>query len=409
MHKITLQFTKFNSARNLYFAVGFLALFIQVSNAQVYPLSDPTNSGNWTINSNISDEFDASVLNENKWLIQGRNGVFQSNFKGRAPSQFSTNNVRLEDGKLKLETRWEPGYAFSPSVDAVGDPYENITTAAVIAKNEFVYGYLEVKCKAADAEVTSSFWATGNNTEFDFFEFFGDHRQTNKLWKDKELWWSIHDWSSAGNGRTTYTESHDLGFRVADAFHTYGFDWSVDGVKIYIDGILFRDVPRTIINAYNDVANNNGGNGANENYVVTKPIKLWFDQETFPWHGVPTSLADLELNSPAEKKDDGVVDFEIEYLRVWQKGTLSLDDKYSSLNNTKIFPNPFDSNKFEDLYISTPRDCQILIYNVAGVELINVVKTMEPFKVSVSNLLSGFYVVVIKSGDTIETKKLIIN
>jgi len=276
-----------------------------------YPLSDQTNVGKWVLNPAVSDEFEGLVLDESKWLIQGRNGVFQSNFKGRAPSQFSTNNVRLENGKLKLETKWEPDYNFSPTVDNDGAKYENITTAAVITKSDFLYGYLEVKCRAADAEITSSFWATGGNTEFDFFEFFGDHKQTNKLWKDREFWWSIHDWTTAGGGRTTYTESHDLGFRVADTFHTYGFDWSVDGVKIYIDGVLFRNVSKAVINAYDDVTKQNGGNGANENYVITKPLKLWFDQETFPWHGVP--------DSKEEVGDNGRVDFEIEYLRVWQK------------------------------------------------------------------------------------------
>ncbi|MGB5420053.1 family 16 glycosylhydrolase [Algibacter sp.] len=284
-----------------------------------YPMSDQSNMGGWVLNNEVSDEFDSAVLDENKWLIQGKNGEFQSNFKGRAPSQFSTNNVRLEDGKLKLETRWEPDYNFSPAVASDGTKYENLTTAAVITKQEFVYGYLEVKCKAADAEITSSFWGTGNNTEFDFFEMFGDHRQSSKLTKDKELWWSIHDWSSAGSGKTTYTEHHLLDFRVADAFHVYGYEWSADGVKIYLDGVLFKDVPKATINAYDDVAKENGGNGANENYVVTKPIKLWFDQETFPWHGVPDSKEDLEFNSPASKKSDGIVDFEIEYLRVWQK------------------------------------------------------------------------------------------
>lgn len=285
-----------------------------------YPLSDQTNIGQWTLNTDISDEFDGTVLDESKWLIQGRNGEYKSNFRGRPPSQFSTNNVRLEDGKLKLETRWEPDYNFSPATHPnTGEEYKNITTAAVIAKKEFLYGYMEVKCKAADAEVTSSFWATGNNTEFDFFEMFGDHRQPGKEWRDRELWWSIHDWTSAGQGRTTYTEHHDLGFRVANAFHVYGFEWDANGVKIFLDGELFKFVSRATINAYDDVANSNGGNGANENFVVTKPIFLWFDQETFPWHGVPDSKSDLELNSPNDKKDDGIIDFEIEYLRVWQK------------------------------------------------------------------------------------------
>ncbi|TYA92380.1 family 16 glycosylhydrolase [Seonamhaeicola marinus] len=287
---------------------------------ELLPMSDPTNIGQWTLNTDISDEFEGEALDETKWLIQGRNGEYKSNFVGRPPSQFSTENVRLEDGKLKLETRWDPDYNFSPATHPrTGEEFKNITTAAVITKKEFLYGYMEVKCKAADAEITSSFWATGNNTEFDFFEMFGDHRQSNKLWRDQELWWSIHDWSSDGQGRTTYTEHHDLGFRVASDFHVYGFEWDANGLKIFIDGELFRFVSKATINAYDDVANSNGGNGAKENFVVTKPIALWFDQETFPWHGVPDSKADLELSSPIGEKEDGKVDFEIEYLRVWQK------------------------------------------------------------------------------------------
>ena len=274
------------------------------------PLSDQDNVGIWVLNTDMSDEFDATELDQNKWLIQGTNGVYQSNFRGRAPSQFSTDNVRLENGMLKLETKWEPDYNFNPTVDNDGVAYENITTAAVITKNEFKYGYLEVKSKAADAEITSSFWATGNGTEFDLYEMFGDHKQPQKEYKEKELWWSIHDWTSAGGGRSTYSEHNDLGFRVADDFHVYGYDWSADGIKIYIDGELFRDVSKEEINAYDDVTNLNGGNGANENFVVTHPIKIWFDQETFPWHGVPDSMEEVG--------GDGSIDFEIEYLRVWQ-------------------------------------------------------------------------------------------
>lgn len=277
-----------------------------------YPASDQTNAGNWVLNTDVSDEFEGTTLNEAKWLIQGKNGEYKSNFIGRAPSQFSTENVRLENGKLKIETKWEPTFNFSTKIDN-GTKYENITTAAVISKKEFLYGYLEVKSKAADAEITSAFWATGGNTEFDFFEMFGDHKQPQKeeAGKERELWWSMHDWTSAGSGRTTYTEYHDLGFRVAEAFHIYGFDWSETGIKIYIDGKLFRDVSRTAINAYDDVAKNGGGNGTNENFVVTKPVAIWFDMETFPWHGVP--------DSKEEVGGDGSVDFEIEYIRIWQK------------------------------------------------------------------------------------------
>lgn len=301
----------------------------------LYPKSDPTNKGNWKLNSEVSDEFNNKALDTNKWRIVGEfkdgkptyeneDQLGKTEWIGRAPSQFSGKNFRLDNGMLILETRWDPDFPFSDKPQKYGGKeyaYKNITTACIISRKLFKYGYMEIRSKAADAEVTSSFWATGNGTEFDFFEMFGDHRQPNKeaRGKDRELWWSIHDWTKAGKGKTTYTEHHDLGFRVADDFHIYGIEWDENGVKIYVDGKLFTEASKEKINAYDDVKKNKGGNGKKENYVITQPIRLWLDQETFPWHGVPDSKEDLELNSPKDKKNDGVVDFEIDYVRVWQK------------------------------------------------------------------------------------------
>ncbi|NJB84029.1 family 16 glycosylhydrolase [Wenyingzhuangia aestuarii] len=293
----------------------------------VVPFSDPINTGNWVLNTAVSDEFDTTSLDRDKWHVVGElnNGIpsyknpdrpQREDWIGRAPSQFSGDNYRLENGMLKLETRWEPDFAFSDKTDKVAGKdikHENITTACIIGRKEFLYGYMEIKCKAADAEISSAFWATGGQTEFDMFEFFGDHRQPKKeaAGKDKELWWSMHDWSKTGKGKTTYTEHKYFDFRVADDFHVYGYDWNENGVKIYVDGKLFRDVSRKQINEWDDVKLSKGGNGAAENYVITHPLKIWLDQETFPWHGVPDSKEDLHPS--------GKVDFEIDYVRVWQK------------------------------------------------------------------------------------------
>jgi len=301
----------------------------------VYPKSDPENAGNWKLNTEVSDEFNTNNLDSKKWRVVGefKNGKptyinedqpGKTEWIGRAPSQFSGKNYRLENGNLVLETRWEPDFPYSDKPQKFQGKevnYENITTACLITRKLFKYGYMEIRSKAADAEVTSSFWGTGNGTEFDMFEMFGDHRQERKEanGKDRELWWSIHDWSKEGKGKTTYTEHKDFGFRVADAYHIYGIDWSENGVKYYVDGKLFFEASEDEINAYDDVKKNKGGNGIKENYVITKPIRVWLDQETFPWHGVPDSKEDLELNSPEGKKDDGIVDFEIDYVRIWQK------------------------------------------------------------------------------------------
>ncbi|GAB5560483.1 MAG: hypothetical protein SynsKO_21300 [Synoicihabitans sp.] len=294
------------------------------------PLSDPENTGNWVLNTDVSDEFNGSQLDEERWYVVGKFKNGKPVYKhpdlprkkvwiGRAPSQFSGRNYRLEDGLLKLETRWEPDFPFSDELGKAWGPggknrdkYENITTACIIGRRFFKYGYMEIRSKAADAEITSSFWAIGGGTEIDMFEQFGDGRNRNKEHLDSELWWSIHDWKNAG-GKSVYTERHDLGFRVADDFHTYGFEWSEAGIKYYVDGKLFTEATAEEIDAWA------AKKGFDKGYVATEPVSIWLDQETFPWHGIPDSKADLEKNSPRGKKDDGVIDFEIDYVRIWQK------------------------------------------------------------------------------------------
>ncbi|WP_404307897.1 family 16 glycosylhydrolase [Neorhodopirellula lusitana] len=282
--------------------VGSLAADELGGNSVLLPASDPNNAGEWALNANVSDEFSSPQLDTNKWLVQGTDGVYKSNWIGRAPSQFSTDNVRIEDGMLKIESRWEPDFEFSEKRDMSwkkvkeGLAYENVTTAAVICKNEFLYGYMEIRCKAADASVTSAFWATGSNTELDVFEFSGRPKQANKTHLESELWSSIHDWSKKG-GPTTWTDRLQLGFKVAEGFHVYGLDWDPEYLKFYADGKLVRTVLRKEI--------------GDEAWVLTGPISIWVDSEIFPWHGIP-------------EKEDLPADYEVDYIRVWQKRNLQV-------------------------------------------------------------------------------------
>ena len=304
------------------------------------PLSDPDNAGGWVLNTQVSDEFDEPVLDEERWFVVGKFENGKPVYKdpdhpdrevwiGRAPAQFSGRNYRLEDGMLKLETRWEPDFPFETEqgLDNVKYQYENITTAALINRKLFRYGYMEVRAKAADAEVSSALWMTRhevkngqrNDTELelDIFEHFGSHRKADESHRDRDLWWTIHDWDPKfghENGKNvTYTETKDLGFRVAGGFHTYGFEWTETGIRYFIDGKLFSQVTVEEVEKFAQAK------GKEKGWVIDKAMHLWLDSESFPWRGYPDSLEDLEANSPEGEKDDGIVDFEIEYLRVWQK------------------------------------------------------------------------------------------
>jgi beta-glucanase (GH16 family) len=274
-----------------------------------FPLSDQTNTGNWTLNKEVSDEFDVNTLDEKKWQIQGEGGVYKSNFIGRAPSQFSINNAIIQNKKLKILTKWEPNFDFSSktqTVNGVVYKYENITTAAVISKKQFQYGYMEIKCKSAKTQVTSSFWTTGTrSSELDMFEMFGGHK-TSDSWR-KRLKFNIISWDPDNyyyqpNGKgPVYTSNIQVTQNTADDFHVYGFDWTADSIKIYVDGVLQSN--ETILKS---VVTNNGANP--EKWVTDVPYWIWFDSETFPWLGIPNQS---DLEAPAE--------YQIEYIRVWQK------------------------------------------------------------------------------------------
>ena len=287
----------------------FFSFFINVIYGQTLPFSDQQNTGNWILNTDISDEFENAILNENQWLIQGRNGEYQSNFRGRPPSQFSTENVRIENGKLKLQTKWEPDYNFNPTQNNSVEKYENITTAAVISKKQFHYGYMEIKSKAAKARITSSFWTTGKQSELDMFEMFGDTRagEANINWR-KRLKFNIISWNPNnkyylpdGNG-PAHTRNIQADFNTADDFHVYGFEWTSEYIKVFIDGVLHPN--GTILKS--EITNN----GADpDRWTTDVPYWIWVDSETFPWLGLPNA-ADL----PA--------DYEIEYIRIWDKKNL---------------------------------------------------------------------------------------
>lgn len=290
--------------KNLLFLFGSISTFLlfvscsptSISQAHrtnsnaVYPLSDPGNTGKWKLNADISDEFDAASIDTEKWFIQGTDSVYKSNFVGHAPAHFSTANVRLEDGKLKLQTKWDPEFKFSKEYDKKGTKYENLTTAAIISKKQFVYGYMEIRCKAADASITSSFWGTGNKSELDVFEFLAKPSLPDKKHLETEFWSSIHDWGKEG-GPSVWTNRYQLPFRVGADFHTYACEWDSNGIKFYADGKLIKAASKTEIG---------------EGWVITNPINVWIDSESFPWHGVPV-------------KEDLPVDYEIEYVRIWQK------------------------------------------------------------------------------------------
>lgn len=279
-----------------------------VINNPFNPASDPENTGGWILNEAVSDEFEGSELDSEKWFVEGQNGDYYI-WKGRAPSQFVPHNVRLEDGKLKLRTAWEPDYDFIEESYADGpmgvSPYGKmkdgtpmpVTTAAVITNKRFLHGYMEIKSKVGNAAITGAFWSIGYEQELDIFEQMGAPKNKKGNLKPNVSLSTIHDWSPPAERPTqSFQHSQKLDFNVGDEFAIYGAEWGKDYLKLYINGELIRHVTQDEIGT---------------DWVLNNPMEIWLDSEIFHWLGYPHA-------------EELPVDFEIEYLRVWQKPTDNL-------------------------------------------------------------------------------------
>ena len=275
----------------------------KLEQAAAMPFSDPDNTGGWVMNTELSDDFNGKEIDTNKWFVEGLNGDYYI-WKGRAPSQFVPHNVIVEDGKLKLRTAWEPDFEFFDESYADGNMgsskygvYKDgtpmpVTTAGVLTNKRFLYGYMEVRSKVGNAAITGAFWAIGHEQELDVYELMGNPKNKKGNIKEDSYLATAHDWSPPAQRPTNiFNHTEDLGFRTADDFHVYGAEWGVDYLKLFIDGKMIRHFTQKELGTA---------------FVLNNPMEVWLDSEIFFWLGLP-------------HKEELPVDFEIDYMRVWQK------------------------------------------------------------------------------------------
>lgn len=188
-------------------------------NAEAAPMAD----GNWTLLPGISDEFEGTELDMQKW----NNGIW---YDVTSELAFSPDNVEVRDGCLVLKARRE---AYN------GKQY---TAAAVESKFEVpgTDSYVEVRAKALnkDANVLSAVWmqsspltkAMNPNPEIDIMETF-DYRKmssTLHIWKMEP---QVHLQMGTNNWDTGLDD-------ISADFHTYALERRGGKLKFYFDDQL---------------------------------------------------------------------------------------------------------------------------------------------------------------------------
>lgn len=293
---------------NITLVVTLLCIWSTVS-GQNYPASDVDNTGGWTLNEKVSDEFNGTALDKTKWWILGENGDYRSKWKGRAPGQFVAHNVKVEGGNLVLTSQWEPNFTFLNETNEgiyyggtseSADKSKPITQSCIMSETFFKYGYMEIRCKAADAPVTSGFWTTGYHGEIDMIENFGKLATGNpenksetleKLYRTNLINW---DPDKAVDHEDWKVED-EMNERVASDFFVYGFEWDPNYIKTFFNGKLIQHATRAELEA-------------KDQWKYQYPHELWLSSEVFYWYGLPSAA---DLVAPGE--------FQIDYIRIWQK------------------------------------------------------------------------------------------
>ncbi len=253
------------------------------ANPSVLPMSDTENAGNWQLSS-MSDEFDGEYLDPDMWLNDHRT------WDGRDPGPYSTENVRLEDGKLVL-TSHHDGYQEN------GDP--KYTTACAQPVYTTGYGYYEVSARSAPISMTSAFWFKVHSglDEIDVYE------QVGRAVKDPgyETMYPMNyhisnDATEDPQDTIHHLYVHDTEIDLTDTYNTYGLEWGPDYLYFYFNGELVRRV---------------------ENNYFHEEQYIYFDMEPFVWKGyAPEDSFTTFTQEDGEVRYTG--DYHIEYMRVWR-------------------------------------------------------------------------------------------
>ncbi len=230
----------------------------------------------------FNDDFDGDTLDTTKW---GYNYSWGHSHNHAA--WCAEENVIVKDGILTLkgENKQHP--------DAVGKQgtfnnkkYDIVYTSGAVNthhKYNFDYGYFEARMKMPTGKGMWPAWwmlKDGWPPEIDMLEVLCS--------KPNELHVNFH-YGPAWNEHYSHEQVLDLGYSTSEDFHTYGFEWTPDYMRYYVDGVQVG----------HDFTSKSAIKEATGMYMI---LNLAIDG----WDGAP----DETTQWPAE--------FSIDYVRAWQ-------------------------------------------------------------------------------------------
>jgi len=209
-------------------------LFSSVSIAQPAPPSGKK----WQKIENMSDEFNGSSLNRDKWDDQ------DPQWEGRKPARFEKSSVSVGGGNLKIVA--------SKKNNPFGGWTHNGGLVRSLAKN--TYGYYEARIKGGRTALSTTFWLINKRNELkncprvvelDILETVGQNAQ-NRGWINnfiKNMNTNAHSRNvqCRPNEKLEAKKTAAIGEENWRSYHTYGVWWkNKRELLFYLDGKLMH-------------------------------------------------------------------------------------------------------------------------------------------------------------------------
>ncbi len=330
-----------------------------------------------------SDEFNGQgAIDSDKWFHQTQLPAGGSWFNGEIQHYTDrTDNTIMNNGSLKIIAKKE---IFTDQGET-----KFYTSARLNSKFAFKYGRVEVRAKLPQGVGTwPAIWMLGKNiTETGAYwmnEGFGttswpacgeidimEHWGTNQNYVQS----ATHTPSSFGN-----TENHG-GQVIPTAstdFHVYALEWTPEKLIFSVDGIT--------------------------HYTYNPSIK---DENTWPFDAEQYLLLNIAIQ-PSITPNFTQSSMEIDYVRVYQMGTVSITELEEQQELTR-YPNPIDNELNIILDEPTDQNIPLKIYGVDGKLYQSFNQSVNGNKLTINNLgdlTSGIYIVSFELNDRNYTLKI---
>ena len=274
----------------------------------------PTDSDNYVLDSEHSDEFNGTSLNTNLWSYY-TGGWKDENQQVQNCYTSEEENVNVSGGSLNLVGLYKPGKTCTGNTKT-GD----FTSGFVQTKGKasFKYGYIEARIKMPKNKSTwPGFWMSPsdkqygewpNSGEIDIVEAKGSNYKfaaSDAHWRDKNT-----PAGQPGSHRSRQGVIPSTKFDTNDTteWHTYGVKWTEGKLEYFIDGELHHTI--TEFKNSNSTGNPNGP--FDQDFFLRLNLAIGGNYIDAPWNDAHNSVG---------AANDFPATMSVDYVRVYERRT----------------------------------------------------------------------------------------